>query len=187
MATYTPNFNLCKPEGTDDFDNFLSEFGDNMDIIDANLGGGGGSGGHTIIDQSGTSMPQRTGLQFIGATVTDDQVNDKTVVNIAGGGGGVHYSTTEQVIGTWFNKPLYQISFVLPSPVNISQSSWDSMGVTVADGENVIFCWGVATDGTGSPLMGYFDSNTLKCQTPRNNVPSYSIQYLTIQYTKTTD
>ena len=61
------------------------------------------------------------------------------------------------------------------------------MGVNVADGENVIFCWGIATDGTGSPLMGYFDSGVLKCQTPRNNNPSYSIQYLIVKYTKTTD
>lgn len=43
MATYTPNFNLYKPEGTDDFDDFLSEFGNNMDTIDQNLGGGGSS------------------------------------------------------------------------------------------------------------------------------------------------
>lgn len=43
MATYTPNYNLYKPAGTDQFDNFLTEFGNNMDTIDANLGGGGGS------------------------------------------------------------------------------------------------------------------------------------------------
>ena len=43
MATYTPNYNLYKPAGTDQFDNFLTEFGNNMDTIDQNLGGGGGS------------------------------------------------------------------------------------------------------------------------------------------------
>lgn len=43
MATYTPNYNLYKPAGTDQFDNFLTEFGNNMDVIDSNLGGGGGS------------------------------------------------------------------------------------------------------------------------------------------------
>ena len=43
MATYTPNYNLYKPTGTDQFDNFLTEFGNNMDTIDQNLGGGGGS------------------------------------------------------------------------------------------------------------------------------------------------
>lgn len=43
MASYTPNYNLYKPAGADQFDNFLTEFGNNMDIIDQNLGGGGGS------------------------------------------------------------------------------------------------------------------------------------------------
>lgn len=42
----------------------------------------GGSGGHTIEDSSGTAMTQRTGLQFVGATVTDDSANDRTVVTV---------------------------------------------------------------------------------------------------------
>lgn len=49
---------------------------------------GGGSGGHTIYDPNGTAMTQRSGLQFTGnASVTDDSGNDKTVINISGGGG----------------------------------------------------------------------------------------------------
>ncbi len=189
MATRTTNFGLYKPDPTDDYVDFLSEFNDNMDEIDEHLGsggsggvkilrsqslsftglvatvsdsditadsnyivyyhdvtlaenagittvassgvitftattapsntivvdivlldvngGGGGSGGHTIIDPLGQNMPSRTGLQFIGASVTDDPVNDKTVVTITGG--GVHYSTSEQVIGTWIDgKTIYQ-------------------------------------------------------------------------------
>lgn len=43
MATYTPNYNLYEPDSTDDFKDFRAEFNTNMDIIDANLGGGGGS------------------------------------------------------------------------------------------------------------------------------------------------
>ena len=43
---------------------------------------GGGSGGHTIINSAGTSMTQRTGLQFEGMYVTDDSTNDKTKVSI---------------------------------------------------------------------------------------------------------
>lgn len=42
MATYTPNFNLSKPENTDTQSSFISDYCGNMDIIDANLGGGGG-------------------------------------------------------------------------------------------------------------------------------------------------
>lgn len=40
MAQYTPNKHLYKPESTDDFRDFLSHFGINMDILDQ---GGGGS------------------------------------------------------------------------------------------------------------------------------------------------
>ena len=43
MSTYTTNYNLEKPDSTDDFKDFRSNYNSNMDIIDANLGGGGGS------------------------------------------------------------------------------------------------------------------------------------------------
>lgn len=83
MSTYTTNYNLEKPDTSDEFKDFRQSYNDNMDIIDQNLGGGGGSGGHTIIDENDQTMTQRTGLQFTGnVEVTDDSVNDKTVVNM---------------------------------------------------------------------------------------------------------
>ena len=103
MATQTTNFNLSKPEATDPFSQFRQSYNDNMDIIDANLGGGGGSGGHTIIDENDTPMTQRTGLQFTGnVSVSDDAVNDKTVVDILGGGGNVYgaFIDTNRVIAS---------------------------------------------------------------------------------------
>lgn len=91
MATYTPNLNLGKPEATDAFRNFLQLFNDNMVKIDNAIGGGGGSGGHTIVNPSGSDMPAEGKLQFTGGvTVTDDSVNGKTVVDISGGGGNVY-------------------------------------------------------------------------------------------------
>ena len=45
------------------------------------------SGGHTIYDESGNAMAEEDGLQFIGATVTDDSTNNRTVVTITGGSG----------------------------------------------------------------------------------------------------
>lgn len=50
-------------------------------------GGGGGTGGHTIIDENGNSMTARAGLQFVGANVDDDATNNKTVVDLASAGG----------------------------------------------------------------------------------------------------
>ena len=81
MATYTTNYNLYKPDSTDDFKDFRSEFNNNMDILDNAVGGS--TQGHTIIDGSGSSMTQRSGLQFQNVTsVTDDSVNDKTIIQV---------------------------------------------------------------------------------------------------------
>lgn len=83
MATYTPNYNLYKPDSTDNYGDFRTEFNNNMDTIDQNLGGGGG-GGHTIVNESGTSLPSETKLQFTdGLQAVDDNVNGKTVVSLA--------------------------------------------------------------------------------------------------------
>lgn len=41
MATYTPRFNLSKPENTDSQQSFIEDYCQNMEIIDDNLGGGG--------------------------------------------------------------------------------------------------------------------------------------------------
>lgn len=38
------------------------------------------SGGHTIVNSSGTELPQRSKLQFEGAIVSDDETNNATVV-----------------------------------------------------------------------------------------------------------
>ena len=51
-------------------------------------GGGGGTGGHTIIDENGNLMTARSGLQFVGgANVSDDSTNNKTIVDVASAGG----------------------------------------------------------------------------------------------------
>lgn len=42
------------------------------------------SSGHTIIDEHGDDMPYRTNLQFTNAEVTDDSVNDTTIVDCKG-------------------------------------------------------------------------------------------------------
>lgn len=47
----------------------------------------GDSGGHTIQDSTGTDMAPRSNLQIIGAEVTDDSTNDRTVITISSGSG----------------------------------------------------------------------------------------------------
>ena len=46
------------------------------------ISGGGGSGGHTIVDSEGTSLEQRTNLQFNGAYSEDNSTDDTTEVNV---------------------------------------------------------------------------------------------------------
>lgn len=47
----------------------------------------GGSGGHTILNSSGTAMTQRSKLRFNNATVTDDATNDVTIITPSGTSG----------------------------------------------------------------------------------------------------
>lgn len=89
MSSLTPNFNLIKPDANDLFELFRQWYNDNLDIIDANLGGG--SGGHIIVDPNGSDMPAEGKLQFTGnVNVTDDNVNGKTVVDIPTSSGSGH-------------------------------------------------------------------------------------------------
>ena len=44
--------------------------------------GGGGSGGHTILDDGGTALAQEDNLQFVGVYSEDDSTNEITKVNI---------------------------------------------------------------------------------------------------------
>ena len=45
-------------------------------------GGGSGAGGHTIIDDSGTSLTQRTKLQFKGVYSEDNSTDDTTEIDV---------------------------------------------------------------------------------------------------------
>lgn len=90
MSQLTPNYNLILLEATDPLADFRAWYNATLTIIDNYLGGGG-SGGHTIIDPNGTDMPSETGLQFTGnVNVTDDSVNGKTIVDIPAGSGSGH-------------------------------------------------------------------------------------------------
>lgn len=43
MSTVTPNYGLNIPENIDPMDDFFDDYAENMNIIDNNLGGGGGN------------------------------------------------------------------------------------------------------------------------------------------------
>ena len=92
MATYTPNYNLEKPESTDDFKDFRQSYNGNMDIIDANLGGGGGSSSLAGLTDVNLTTPTD------GQVLTYDGNSSKWVNANGGGGGGGH--TIEDASGS---------------------------------------------------------------------------------------
>lgn len=148
MATQTTNYHLSKPESTDPFGDFRQSYNDNLDIIDANLGGGGGSSSLAGLSDVNISAPTDgqvltydnvnsewvnanpsgggdsvswTQLQASGTKIAEIDINGVTtdVYAPSGGGGGGHtYSTTEQVVGTWFGETLYEKSFYYSGTIN---------------------------------------------------------------------
>lgn len=51
-------------------------------VYSGSSGGGGGGSGHTILDNEGDALTQRTNLQFLGAYSGDDGTDDATQVNV---------------------------------------------------------------------------------------------------------
>lgn len=62
--------------------NIADVLAEELSAIEQAISGGSGSGGHTIVNASGTDMTQRAKMQFVDAGVTDDSANDKTKVEI---------------------------------------------------------------------------------------------------------
>ena len=88
----------CTASTTGSFDNTKWT---SVVVTDEMGSGGGGTGGHTIIDENGNSMTARAGLQFVGgANVSDDSTNNKTIVDLASAGGidGVFIDTDNVIV-----------------------------------------------------------------------------------------
>lgn len=85
--------------------------------------GGGGSGGHIIEKADGTDMTARGNLQFVGATVTDDSGNDRTVVTVD----GLPAILSNQ--GPWDSGTAYAEGDI----VQHNGSTWNATGVTTGD------------------------------------------------------
>ena len=172
-------------------------------ITDEMGSGGGGTGGHTIINENGNSMTARSGLQFFGAVeVTDDSANNRTLVEVLGGDfyNPVIYSTEEREIGVYSDgKPLYQITIDCGACPNKTEKSVSTASLNldidfVASLETVVY--------NSTTFLGYKTSDRyvnnqvsveynksdeeiiLGC---RDTDQSDLSCIVTIKYTKTTD
>ena len=106
--TTTPNLGLVKP--TDIPGTWATDLNSNFDKIDAKFPGG--QGGHTVQDE-GTNLPARCGLNFTGAGVScaDNAGSNRTDCTIAGGGGG---SGTHSIDG---------VNLTTQDPVNLQDTA----------------------------------------------------------------
>ena len=190
MATLTPNLGLYKPDATDEFKNFRTEFNNNMDILD-NSGGGGG-GGHTIVDENGQSMPSRLKLAFTGnVEVTDDSGNNETLVNILGGGGGGSdtivgmFVDTSRIItsGTWSSSLSYTATedCFIYTAVAMNGNSGGSCEI---DGETVSSWWNGTSGTLAEAVALYLKKGQVFTATASNPSSSGYIVYGVTQGTK---
>jgi len=121
-----------------------SDWTETLVMDEVEQGGGGGTGGHTIIDENGTSMTARAGLQFIGgANVSDDSTNNKTVVDLASAGGidGVFVDTNNVIVGRT------QIS---------TPSSWSYTAQN-----DCIMCLEMSASSSSTTVVAYIDNNRI--------------------------
>ena len=191
MSTRTPNLNLYKPDSTDPFEDFRSEFNDNMDILDGS-GGGGDSVSWNQIQTSGTKI----------AEITINGTSQEVFAPSGGGGGSVNYSLNEQVIGTWINsKPLYQKTINFGAMPALNGSKTVNHGIN--DIEDVVSAMftvkrsgsiqyrtlpNVARSSTLAQTLWYMNTTEIGVISGSSaDVTSDFSGYVTIQYTKTTD
>ena len=104
-------------------------------------------------------------------------------------GGGINYSTTENIIGTWVDgDPVYEKTVVLQNTIEVSSSTWTQSGTYLTDVENILECHGTGSDGSyqGS-ILAYTDSTDGQIYLLASRNSSAWVSYFTIRYTKTTD
>ena len=168
MSTYTTNYNLEKPDSTDNFKDFRSNYNSNMDIIDANLGGGGGNvndvlvNGVSVVDGNHdaqiTSYKEVTQAQYDALPATKLTDGIAYFIKDAGGGGGGssshNYSTTEQVIGTWIDgKPIYECTFYVAS-ASLSSGEY-AISTGLSNIKKIINYSGFLSDGSRTYTLPY--------------------------------
>lgn len=102
------------------------------------------------------------------------------------------YKDTEEVIGSYLGKPLYQKVFTFNSELSVAYNAWTQTDISLADNniETIISCMGFPASGKALyPLLASSNSgtfNNVALQTPRNATAD-AVGRIILQYTKTTD
>ena len=103
----------------------------------------------------------------------------------------VHYSTDEQIIGTWIDgKPLYQKTINFPSNITLSSSDWSYVSYSDAVNIDLIingFILRHAHRGKLDANVGVQSANGRLIIRTTYEVAVTTNDYITLQYTKATD
>ena len=170
MATYTTNFNLEKPEASDEFGDFRTSYNSNMDIIDQNLGGGGGSSTLAgLTDVSITTPVTGDALIYDGAEWANTPLAD-----VATSGDYTDLINTPSLATVATSGSYTDLSNKPTIPTALSDLSDDSTHRVVTDTQ--ISTWNGKSDFSGS----YNDL------TDKPTIPTVNDGTLTIQQNGTT-
>jgi hypothetical protein len=97
-----------------------------------------------------------------------------------------HYSTDEQVVGTWIDgSTLYEKTFDLGSDVSISNTELTETSIDATNISKLIQVTGMYSSGvTIYPLMANIGNNKIRLQSDRNGNVGASVRYINLRYTK---
>lgn len=98
-----------------------------------------------------------------------------------------HYSTSEQVVGTWLGKTLYQRVWDFGSDVVIPNNAFYTTSIDATVIETIVEGFGIySTGATRYNLMPNTNGVNIRLQADRTN-GSANVRYFVMSYTKTTD
>ena len=98
----------------------------------------------------------------------------------------VHYTTDEQVIGTWMGRPLYEKVVVCPQ-MTFTQDTWTQTTIAKGDMATLVDVWLVIDDSVPSVhkgMSGGFVSGYLAINMFRTTAITTDNAYIVLQYTK---
>lgn len=116
MATLTPNYGLSMPDAADNYSDFRESYNENMEIIDENMGGGGGGDSVTW-----------TQVQQTGTKIAEININgtSQDVYAPQGGGGSGDVSDVE-VNGVSVVDPVSKVAEII-SYKEVTQAEYDAL------------------------------------------------------------
>ncbi len=164
---------------------------DSTNQVWINANESGGSGGHTILDNSGTALTQRDDLQFVGAYVNDDSANEITKVNVvremtkaqfdllsnAEKVGLIRVTDEDDGIGSgyretvlWSGSETPTVSSPYTATLNDGIENYDAIAILAENDGNYVLPILLVSELIVDRFFSYV---------PNENVPSYAIKRLT--------